>query len=235
MARICVPRRGPGRPPDPARSCSGRPRQWVRAIRTYRQRRGIRAAIPQPSDQIGHRPRRGRRGGRPPRFDRLADKQRNTVERGIKRLEQRRGLAMPTDKLAIACQAAVHFRHPAPAADLPREVFAEPRAAVVQGGFEVDSSAVVVEDQVECCDRAAYGLGPGVDRLPSSARETPCSRPRAGARYPWRRAQAALPARRFAFAGRQPGVSGRGCRPSCRCPPRRPDPPRSAVRRCRRQ
>lgn len=40
-----------------------------RAIRARLRRRGIRAVIPQPADQIGHRLRRGRAGGRPPGFD----------------------------------------------------------------------------------------------------------------------------------------------------------------------
>lgn len=68
-----------------------------------------RAVIPQPSDQIGHRRQRGRRGGRPPGFDAEAYKQRNTVERCINRLKQWRGLATRTDKLAIAYQAALHL------------------------------------------------------------------------------------------------------------------------------
>lgn len=61
------------------------------------------------SDQVGHRLRRGRNGGRPTAFDAEAYKQRNTIERCINRLKQWRGLAMRTDKLAIAYQAALHF------------------------------------------------------------------------------------------------------------------------------
>jgi hypothetical protein len=49
-----------------------------RAIRTHLRRWGIRAVIPQPSDQVGHRLRRGRLGGRPPDIDSDAYKQRNT-------------------------------------------------------------------------------------------------------------------------------------------------------------
>ncbi|GAA2639851.1 hypothetical protein GCM10010425_50370 [Streptomyces spororaveus] len=41
----------------------------TRAIRNHLRGQGIRAVIPQPSDQIGHRLRRGHRGGRPPGFD----------------------------------------------------------------------------------------------------------------------------------------------------------------------
>ncbi|MET8340643.1 transposase [Streptosporangium canum] len=80
-----------------------------RAIRRHLRRRGISAVIPQPSDQIRHRLRRGRRGGRPPGFDTEAYKQRNTVERCINRLKQWRGLATRCDKLALAYQAALHL------------------------------------------------------------------------------------------------------------------------------
>lgn len=79
------------------------------AIRRHLCRRGIRAVIPQPSGQIGHRLRRGRAGGRPPSFDADAYRQRNSVERCINRLKQWRGLAMRTDKLAIAYEGALHL------------------------------------------------------------------------------------------------------------------------------
>ncbi|MFD9261043.1 IS5 family transposase [Streptomyces sp. NPDC059538] len=109
MDRIRVPRTGPGRPRTrPAVVLADRAYS-SRAIRAHLRRRGIRAVIPQPSDQIGHRQRRGRHGGRPPGFDREAYKPRNTVERCINRLKQWRGLATRTDKLAIAYQAALHL------------------------------------------------------------------------------------------------------------------------------
>ncbi|GAA0611859.1 hypothetical protein GCM10010394_47080 [Streptomyces crystallinus] len=81
----------------------------ARAIRSHLRKRGIRAVTPVPADQRGHRQRQGSRGGRPPALDREAYKQRNTVERCINRLKQWRGLAMRTDKLAIAYQAALHL------------------------------------------------------------------------------------------------------------------------------
>ncbi|MEV8532161.1 transposase, partial [Streptomyces sp. NPDC051211] len=80
-----------------------------RAIRSHLRRRGIRAVIPQPSDQVGNRLRRGRRGGRPPGIDAEIYKQRNTVERCINRLKQWRRLATRCDKPAIAYQAALHL------------------------------------------------------------------------------------------------------------------------------
>jgi transposase len=72
-----------------------------RANRALLRERRIRAVIPEPSDQIDHRRRRGSRGGRPPSFDRLDYRNRNTVERGFCDLKQWRGLATRYDKLAL--------------------------------------------------------------------------------------------------------------------------------------
>ncbi|MET7622294.1 IS5 family transposase [Streptomyces sp. NPDC005408] len=109
MSRIRVPRTGPGRPRTRPLAVLADRAYSSRAIRSHLRRRGIRAVIPQPSDQVSHRLRRGRLGGRPPGFDSEAYKQRNTVERCINRLKQWRGLATRTDKLAIAYQAALHL------------------------------------------------------------------------------------------------------------------------------
>jgi transposase len=51
----------------------------------------------------------GRTGGRPPAFDREVYKRRNTVERGINLLKQRRGLATRYDKTATIYQAGLHL------------------------------------------------------------------------------------------------------------------------------
>ncbi|MDV7220066.1 IS5 family transposase [Streptomyces prunicolor] len=109
MATIRVPRGGPGRPRTRPDVVLADRAYSSRAIRSHLRRRGIRAVIPQPSDQIGHRLLRGRAGGRPPAFDAETYKQRNAVERCINRLKQWRGLAMRTDKLAVAYQAALHL------------------------------------------------------------------------------------------------------------------------------
>ena len=72
-----------------------------RAIRRHLRRRGIRAVIPQPSDQVANRKRLGSHGGRPPAFDHEeAYKQRNTVERCINKLKQwpRPGHAIRQDR-----------------------------------------------------------------------------------------------------------------------------------------
>ncbi|WP_432071190.1 IS5 family transposase [Streptomyces sp. AA1529] len=109
MAAIRVPRGRSGRPRTRPDTVLADRAYSSRAIRSHLRRRGIHAVIPQPADQIGNRLRRGRFGGRPPGFDAEAYKQRNTVERCNNRLKQWRGLAMRTDKLAIAYQAALHL------------------------------------------------------------------------------------------------------------------------------
>ncbi|MEU2247214.1 IS5 family transposase [Streptomyces sp. NPDC019224] len=108
MARIRIPRSGLGRPRTRPATVLADRAYSSRAIRGHLRRRGIRAVIPQPADQIGHRLRKGRAGGRPPSFDAEKYKERNAVERCIARLKQWRGLALRTDKLAIAYQAALH-------------------------------------------------------------------------------------------------------------------------------
>ncbi|MFF2432528.1 IS5 family transposase [Streptomyces mirabilis] len=109
MAGIRVPRTSLGRPTTRPQTLLAEGAYSSRAIRRHLRRRGIRAVIPQAADQIGHRLRRGRAGGRPPTFDAEAYKQRNAVERCINRIKQWRGPAMRTDKLAIAFQAALHL------------------------------------------------------------------------------------------------------------------------------
>ena len=76
-----------------------------RAIRAHLRRRGIRAVIPEPADQQGHRKRRGSAGGRPVRYDRIDYRERNVIERSFVHLKQWRGLATRYDKLAITYRA----------------------------------------------------------------------------------------------------------------------------------
>ncbi|MFD8019008.1 methyltransferase domain-containing protein [Streptomyces lavendulae] len=89
---------------DPLRETLARVRRWARNLCFAEW-----DLAPRPTDQIGHRLRRGRRGGRPPRLDTEIYKQRNTVERCIDHLKQWRGLAIRCDKLAFAYQAALHL------------------------------------------------------------------------------------------------------------------------------
>lgn len=98
MAAIRIGRRRGGR----ARTRPGRvladKAYSSRAIRSHLRKRGIRATIPQPADQIAARVRRGRKGGRPPAFDAEVYKQRNTVERAINKLKGHRAVATRYDK-----------------------------------------------------------------------------------------------------------------------------------------
>lgn len=78
-----------------------------RKNREYLREHRIEAVIPEPRDQQANRKRRGRTGGRPPKFDAEKYRRRNVIERGYCRLKQWRGLATRYDKLAIVYRAAV--------------------------------------------------------------------------------------------------------------------------------
>lgn len=108
MAHICVPR-AVGRPRTTPDAVLADKAYSSRAIRAYLRRRGIRAVIPQPADQIANRKRLGRRGGRPTSYDRDTYKRRNTVERCINKLKQWRGLATRYDKTATIYLAGLHL------------------------------------------------------------------------------------------------------------------------------
>ena len=64
-----------------------------RAIGTHLRARGIKAVIPDPADQQGHRRRRDSAGSRPVGLDANAYKGRNVIERQYAHLKQWRGLA----------------------------------------------------------------------------------------------------------------------------------------------
>ncbi|MFF8940620.1 IS5 family transposase [Streptomyces paradoxus] len=107
LERIHVPRTGPGRP-----RC--RPDQVIadkayssRGFRAHLRKRGIAHTIPEKADQQRHRLNRGRRGGRPPEFDREAYRRRNIVERCFNRLKGFRGIATRCEKTATSYEAAV--------------------------------------------------------------------------------------------------------------------------------
>ena len=96
---------GPGKPGTPM--FRGDKAYSSRAIRGHLRDRGITAVIPEPADQVGHRKRRGSRGGRPPAFDSVDYRGRNVVERRFNLLKQWRALATRYDKLAIVYRSAV--------------------------------------------------------------------------------------------------------------------------------
>ncbi len=110
LARLRVERCGPGRPRTTPDAVLGDKAYSARAHRALLRSRGIKAVIPEPSDQIRNRKRRGSRGGRPPALDAEAYRGRNVVERSFNTVKQWRGLATRYDKLAIVYRGAAVLR-----------------------------------------------------------------------------------------------------------------------------
>lgn len=110
MNQLKIHRAGPGRPRTRPDRVRGDKAYSSRAIRTHLRDRGIVAVIPQPSDQIGHRKRRGSTGGRPPAFDKEDYKGRNVVERNFNIFKQWRALATRYDKLALTYRGGAVLR-----------------------------------------------------------------------------------------------------------------------------
>jgi transposase len=107
LAGIRMPRPGRGRPWARPRRVLADKGYSTRAIREHLRRRGIPATIPERADQQANRLRRGRAGGRPPTFDRVAYRRRNVVERCFQRLKQHRAIATRYDKTATSYQGMI--------------------------------------------------------------------------------------------------------------------------------
>lgn len=109
LEEIRVPRPRSGTPrtrPDRVLADKG---YTSKANRAWLAEHGIKATIPEKSDQAANRKRKGSSGGRPPAFDAEAYKGRNVVERGFNKLKQWRGIAMRTDKTARNFMAAIQL------------------------------------------------------------------------------------------------------------------------------
>jgi transposase len=98
---------GRGRPRTRPDHLTGDKAYSSRANRQALRARRIRHTIPERDDQKANRTRKGRRGGRPPGFDRERYRQRNQVERLMNRRKQFRAVATRFDKLADRYQATV--------------------------------------------------------------------------------------------------------------------------------
>ncbi len=81
-----------------------------RANRAHLRKRGIKAVIPEKTDQAANRKKKGCSGGRPVSHDDTLYKDRNTVERGINKFKEWRGLATRYDKTPESDAAGLHLR-----------------------------------------------------------------------------------------------------------------------------
>lgn len=107
LADIHIPRLGQGRPRTRPDAVIADKAYSSGTIRRQLRGRGVTAVIPEKSDTIAARQRRGSRGGRPPKLDADLHKGRNVVERSFALAKQRRALVTRYDKLAITYRAAV--------------------------------------------------------------------------------------------------------------------------------
>ncbi len=106
MASLWLPR-STGRPRTRPDRVLGDKAYSSKANRGHLRKRKIKATIAQPRDQREHRRRKGAAGGRPPAFDRVAYRDRNTVERAVNLLKQNRAVATRYDKRAAIFDGTV--------------------------------------------------------------------------------------------------------------------------------
>jgi transposase len=121
LASVCITRRRGGRPRTrPDRVLADKAYSTAK-IRTSLRARGIKATIPQPSNQVAGRITKGSAGGRPPAFDKQIYRDRNTVERAINLLRGYRAVATRYDKREFVYKGTIDvasikiwLRHPVP-------------------------------------------------------------------------------------------------------------------------
>lgn len=103
--------RGPaGRPRTRPDAVAGDKAYSSQANRAHLRKRNIKGVIPEKVDQAANRKKKGRKGGRPVGHDTELYKDRNTVERGINRFKEWRGLAARYDKTPESYEAGLHLR-----------------------------------------------------------------------------------------------------------------------------
>lgn len=107
LAELRVPRLGRGRPRTTPDLLRGDKAYSARAPAGTCAPRGIKAVIPEPADQIGHRKNKGSRGGRPVSYDIEDYKHHNVVERCFNQLKNWRGIASRYDKRALVYRGGV--------------------------------------------------------------------------------------------------------------------------------
>jgi transposase len=98
LARVAVARVGPGRPRTRPDAVLADKAYSSRAIRAHLSGRKIKAVIAIKDDQETARLNKGARGGRPPTFDKVHYRDRNTVERAVNKLRAHRGVGTRYDK-----------------------------------------------------------------------------------------------------------------------------------------
>lgn len=98
MSDVCIGRPGGTRPRTRPSGVLADKAYSTGKVRTSLRRQGIRATIPEPTNQVAGRRNKGSKGGRPPAFDAELYKQRNTVERAFNKLRGTRAVATRYDK-----------------------------------------------------------------------------------------------------------------------------------------
>jgi transposase len=98
LADLGIKRPGRGRPRTRPGGVLADKAYSTRKIRAFLRRKGMRATIAQPANQIAGSLAKGSNGGRPPRLDLEPYQQRNTVERAFNKLRETRAMATRYDK-----------------------------------------------------------------------------------------------------------------------------------------